>query len=165
MEPQAATVAINSTPFWIGGAAILIVAVMTIMANRAVTRGHGLMIAVAAAVVLVPYVSNFEWSDKSIKFTTRVESAELAQNLALAAKEEVKLRERITELAHGLKSATDRIAALEASTGSAPSAPNGALTGSTLEEWIEKNELGKEDAINRWGAIQGLEQQLVRPAL
>ena len=157
--------AINTTPFWIGGGIIVAAALVALLVGRAVSTGHSLMIAVGAALVLVPYVSNFEWSANSIKFTTRQQTAELAQSLAQAAKDEVNLREQIAELAQGLKAATERIAALERNTGNGTGTETGGLTGFALEEWIKKNDAGKEDALNRFGTLQGLEQQLIRPDL
>ena len=143
----------------------MLAAFIAIIANRAVSTGHSLMIAVGAALVLVPYISTFEWSDKSFKFTTRQEAAELAKSLAQAAKEEINLREQVSTLAQGLQAATLRISALETKTGNNSGQPSDQLMGSTFEDWIKSNEISKDDALNRWGKLQGLEQQLIAPTM
>ncbi|MER9631009.1 hypothetical protein [Mesorhizobium sp. M0296] len=165
MDAQAVSVQINSTLFWIGGGVIFLAALLAIITNRAVSTGHSLMIAIGAAVVLVPYVSNFEWSDKSIKFTTRLESAALTRNVADTAQNEVQVRSQLTELAAALKAATDRIAALEASTGHGTGTQNGGLTGLTLQEFMKQNDWAKDNAQKRFDNLLGLEQQLTRPAM
>ena len=75
--------------------------------------------------------------------------------MAQAAKDEVNLREQIAELAQGLKAAPERIAALERNTGNGTGTETGGLTGFALEEWIKKNDAGKEDALNQSALFKG----------
>ena len=105
---------------------------------------------------------------KSIRFGTTLRGYAMAQVDDLLDRLALEIAERdalIAELAQGLKAATERIAALERNTGNGTGTETGGLTGFALEEWIKKNDAGKEDALNRFGTLQGLEQQLIRPDL
>lgn len=160
----------QATMFFVAGCCVVLAATALILLGKSVSTGHSLMVAIGAAVIVLPYVTTFEWSDDTLKFTTREEAAALARSATEASQDEVQLREQIAELGEGMKAALERIATLERATnvGSTDRNPDPILrwNPTTIDRFLAANEKAKTSAIDRVENLRELETELsrVKPA-
>lgn len=163
------TLTINTILFWIGGGLIISAALVLVLFNKSVSTGHNLMLAIGAAIVLVPYVSNFEWSESVVKFTTRTETASLTREVAATQDDSVELRAQVSEIAKGLKALTERLESIEKSIPQSGNmqgqGPKPTWSPLTLDNFILQNEAAKAEAYQRIESLKDFEKTLMKPAL
>lgn len=99
--------------FWVAGLLLAVVAVFLAFSRRDVSLGHAAIVSVGAALIAIPYIADFEWTDHGVKFTTRDQGAELATQLAATNKEIESLRSDLAKMTAALQKNSERIATLE----------------------------------------------------
>ena len=97
------------------GAGFLVIGftVYLILAAKAVSSGHAMVLAAGTALVLLPSVSNFEWSDGGLKYTRRSETSDLAGQVKKLADDNVQANATIRETTEALRVANERLNKLE----------------------------------------------------
>lgn len=143
--------------FWIGGGAILFVALIAIIANRTVSTGHSLMIAIGAAIILTPYIVQFKFGEGGVELTTVHQLTKTAQE---AAQGEVEMRRQLASLTEAVKDAADRIATLEANSNINPSTGNLEWWPPAADQFLKDNDIETKNVEKRLDTLQNLEKQL-----
>lgn len=144
--------------FWIGGGAILFVALIAIIANRTVSTGHSLMIAIGAAIILTPYIVQFKFGEGGVELTTVHQLTKTAQE---AAQGEVEMRRQLASLTEAVKDAADRIATLEANSNIPnPSTGNLEWWPPAADQFLKDNDIETKNVEKRLDTLQNLEKQL-----
>jgi hypothetical protein len=103
--------------FWIAGLLLAIGATGLAFFRRDVSLGHAAIVAAGAALIAIPYVADFEWTDHGVKFTTRDQGAELTAQLAATNKEIESVRSDLAKVTAALQKNSERIATLESKAG------------------------------------------------
>ncbi|MBY5661094.1 hypothetical protein [Rhizobium leguminosarum] len=152
------------------GIVIAIISLVVISKNIAVTVGHAIILGAGVALVCLPFVANFEWSDKGFKFARREEASELTDQVVNVAKENLAIREDLKKVSEALQAANLRITALEKPAGSPP--PD--LQGLNLEQYkgpnffddlIRKNDVGIAKGSDSIDQLQNLQRSIQNPQM
>jgi hypothetical protein len=96
------------------GVIIVGITLYLIFQGKEVSSGHAMVLASGAALMLLPSVSNFEWSDGGLKYTRRDETADLTSQVKKLADDNIQANETIRQTTEALKVANERINRLEA---------------------------------------------------
>lgn len=152
------------------GIVIAIISLIVISRNIAVTVGHAIILGAGVALVCLPFVANFEWSDKGFKFARREEASELTDQLVNVAKENLAIREDLKKVSEALQAANLRITALEKPAGSPPPNPQGLdveqYKGPTFfEDLIRKNDAGIAKGGVSVDQLQNLQRSIQNPQM
>ena len=62
----------------IAGSVLLLIGIATIYFKRDISAGQSMVFVFGVALIALPHILNFEWSNGTLKFTTKPESAQLA---------------------------------------------------------------------------------------
>ncbi|MBB5572563.1 MULTISPECIES: hypothetical protein [Rhizobium] len=98
----------------LSGIVIVAITLILIFQGREVSSGHAMVLAAGAALMLLPSVSNFEWSNGGLKYTRRDETADLASQVKKLAEDNIQANETIKQTTEALKVANERLNRLEA---------------------------------------------------
>ncbi|WP_104822296.1 hypothetical protein [Rhizobium sp. NXC24] len=111
----------------VAGVIIVGITLYLIFNEKEVSSGHAMVLAAGAALLLLPSVSNFEWSDSGLKYTRRTETADLTSQVKKLADDNIQANETLRQTSEALKIANERLNKLEAAGQSSqnPSTPNG----------------------------------------
>lgn len=110
-----ATIGVPVWVFLVAGLALGLATLGMIARNVAVSTGHSLLIGAAAALLVFPFVSKFEWSEKGMKYEARVTARELNRQLEDVAVAQKQQNETIQKLAAELEVAAQNIEAIRKS--------------------------------------------------
>lgn len=129
------------------GVIIALISLTVIYRNIAVTTGHALILGAGVALICLPFIANFEWSDKGFKFARREDATDLAAKVIGLAEDTVAIRSELKTVTEALQAANLRIATLEKPAGSPPLAsPNFNVEDfkkpTLFEDLLKRNELG-----------------------
>jgi hypothetical protein len=129
--------------FWFVGVTMAGFAIVLAFMRRDVSLGHAALVAVGAALIAIPYVADFEWTDHGVKFTTRDQGAALTAQLADTNKELQSVRNDLSKLTEALRQNSERIAALESRGSTAPHSGTvspGAYDKSFFDDLLKQNQ-------------------------
>lgn len=76
------------------------------------SMGHALICAIGAALIALPQLTNFEYADGAVKFTTRAQSAELTEEVKRVVAQQSELASSIATLSNALKDMASDISEL-----------------------------------------------------
>jgi mevalonate kinase len=149
-----------SMPDWIFilvGGLIAVLALVLIFRQFTVTSGHALVLGIALAVACLPYVASFEWTDSGFKLTTKAVASELANEVKHLTEQDTAKSEQLKQVNEALKTASERIAALENA-----SKPGEAIPTDTSEfdRLIKKNDTVIKNNALRIERLDGLTKTL-----
>ncbi|MBY5706966.1 hypothetical protein HFO38_30405 [Rhizobium leguminosarum] len=116
-------IAAAAVPVWLflAAGAVLGVATLALIArNIAVSTGHSILIGAAAALLVFPFVSKFEWSETGMKYEARANAIELSRQLEEVALAQKQQNETIQKLAAELEVAAQNIEAFRRATPGSP---------------------------------------------
>jgi predicted Zn-dependent protease len=95
------------------GAVVVVAVMILIFKDKAISTGHAIALGVGAALVALPSVSEFEWSEGKIKYVTRDTAGDLTLTVRSVSEQQKELQTSIAQLGDALKNTSERIAALE----------------------------------------------------
>ena len=98
----------------LAGSVLLLIGIATIYFKRDVSVGQSMVFVFGVALIALPHILNFEWSNGTLKFTTKPESAQLTGNVKSVAEQQVELAGKVVSLADAVGRITEQIQALEA---------------------------------------------------
>ena len=130
----------QSTPDWVFilvGCLMAALALALIFWQFTVTSGHALVLGIALAIACLPYVASFEWTDSGFKLTTKAVASELASQIKHLTEQDTAKSEQLKQVNEALKTATERLAALENAKNPGATTPSDT---SKFDSLIEKNE-------------------------
>ena len=98
----------------IAGSVLLLIGIATIYFKRDISAGQSMVFVFGVALIALPHILNFEWSNGTLKFTTKSESAQLTGNVKSIAEQQVELAGKVVSLTDAVGRITEQIQALEA---------------------------------------------------
>lgn len=161
--------AMNEWVFILAGLVLGVLAIFMIFKQFNVSSGHAIVLGVAVGVACLPYVANFEWTKDGFKFTTKLGS-ELTAQLEALTRGNTEIRESLKNVSEALKTATERVAALEKAAQAGadnPDAPppgsgDGKFDPAFFDELIMNNEAAIRLNEQRLNELGDLRQQFQR---
>jgi Na+/phosphate symporter len=103
----------NNLFFWVVAGALFILACILVLRKIEISVGHTTLFVLSAALLIFPFLSNFEWSNGTLKFTTKQQTSELADKVKELADTQTKVTEAVSSLANTLERVTNRMATVE----------------------------------------------------
>jgi len=147
--------------FAVAGTVLVVLAIILILKKLEVSAGHSAIIVIGAALLALPYVANFEWTGSGIRFTTRDQGSQLAEQIAANSAQLAKINADIAGVADALKSSNERIAAIEAKQGgSATQPPVKPINPAFFDRLIQENNNAKLLTNRRLQDLDMLKQSL-----
>ena len=147
--------------FAVAGTVLVVLAIILILKKLEVSAGHSAIIVIGAAQLALPYVANFEWTGSGIRFTTRDQGSQLAEQIAANSAQLAKINADIAGVADALKSSNERIAAIEAKQGgSATQPPVKPINPAFFDRLIQENNNAKLLTNRRLQDLDMLKQSL-----
>jgi hypothetical protein len=140
---------------------LIFLAIFLIGKKFEVSAGHSAIVVIGAALIALPYVANFEWTEGGIKFTTKDQGFKLADQLTQANAQVAAMHDDLARLAEALKASTERIAALEAKTnGGTGSSGSKPFNPAFFDSLIHNNEAAKSSTNLRIQQLDDLKNTL-----
>lgn len=130
------------------GAALIGIGVITVLLQREVSTGQALVIAFGGALVALPQLVSFEWSDGTLKFTTKNEAVQITEQLKQLSQQQVHLGQNVVSLTEALGTMTTQVEAIQARLEQPSSAPQTSLPAFNPEDW-ERLKLNSERVIDQ----------------
>lgn len=96
------------------GIITIVLTLIFVIAGRAVSTGHAMVMAAGAVLIVFPSIAGFEWKDGGLKYTRREETSDLADRIKKLADDNSQANAVIKQTAEALKVANDRLTKLEA---------------------------------------------------
>ncbi|TDH39089.1 hypothetical protein E2A64_08400 [Pseudohoeflea suaedae] len=106
---------ISAWVFSLIGGVFFAVGFFFVMRNLAITTGHALIFALGAALIALPHVKDFEWSDGKFKYTAKQTTLDLSQELKSVTEQQKSLAQQIATLATALERNSDQLNELQLS--------------------------------------------------
>ncbi|MBB3611249.1 hypothetical protein [Rhizobium sp. BK602] len=124
------------------GAILIVFTLGLIVRGKEVSSGHAMVLAAGAALMLLPSVSNFEWSDGGFKYTRRDETADLTSQVKKLADDNIQANETIRQTTEALRVANERLNRLEAANQSSqnPGTQGGGVKSPLKFDWGKYSE-------------------------
>jgi hypothetical protein len=179
---QAASAAIDDPGFFtthsafvlaVVGLCVVAVSLFLVLKERPVTTGQSVILGVGLAFLAMPFITNFEWSDKGFKLTMKSAAADLTKEVARLAEDNKKVREELLQLNEALKGTVAKVEEV------APANPGEPLKQPTLgsgklewqkltkpkffEDFSVRNKSAIELNQDSIGRIQDIEKSLKSP--
>jgi|GEM_PF-5267117 len=96
----------------VAGLVLMAIGALTVWWEHEVTTGQALMFAFGGALIAIPQIANFEFSNGTLKFTTKTQAAELTAQVEALNKEQAELARTVLELTSRNQSLADQVAKL-----------------------------------------------------
>lgn len=106
-------VVISAWVYVVAGVFLAAVTLVLVMKDKTVSTGHAILFGAAVALIAIPKLASFEWSEDSFKFTTRDQSTKLASIVGGLVTNTAALQEEQKSNIEILRALTERLAALE----------------------------------------------------
>ncbi|MDI7864834.1 hypothetical protein MRS76_23180 [Rhizobiaceae bacterium n13] len=97
----------------ITGAALLVIGLSAVFFKREVSTGQSLIFAFGAALVALPQLTNFEWSEGTLKFTTRTETVQITEQIKAISQQQTALSANVVALTDAVGKITEQVEAIE----------------------------------------------------
>ncbi|AUX76295.1 hypothetical protein [Sinorhizobium fredii] len=95
------------------GCIIAVAALTMIFRQLEVSSGHGIVMGVAAVLLALPLISNFEWTGDGFKVTTKEVALELTEQVKQVREQQASLSQGLQSLNAVLQEASGQIAAIQ----------------------------------------------------
>ncbi|WP_417679112.1 hypothetical protein [Roseibium sp.] len=155
---------ITSWVFTAIGVILLFVASLFVFRQHTISTGQALLFALGVALVAMPHVVNFEWSDGGIKFTTKEATATLTDQVKSITEQQKEINDQIKILSQTVKDTSERMNSVLASIKSNdPSVTIPSTTVVPPETWknfLDKNEKINEQSLQTIFKLDNLQQEL-----
>jgi len=117
------------------GIALLGVGVVTVVFRREVSTGQALVLAFGGALIALPQLVTFEWSQGTLKFTTRSEAVQITNQIKQLSQQQVHLGQNVVSLTDALGKVTAQVEAIQARMEQPASAPLTSLPEFNPADW------------------------------
>ena len=99
--------------FWALAAILFVLACILVLRKIEISVGQTTLFVLAAILVIFPFVANFEFSNGTLKFTTKEQTSDLTAEVKDILDRQATVSQSAADLALALKKTTDRVTALE----------------------------------------------------
>lgn len=140
------------------GFIVTMVALGLVFRNIPVTSGHSIFLGAGIALMVVPAVATFEWSDKGFKISMKNAAEDLAAQTAFLSKENKEIREELLRLNNVLQTTVSKLGEVTAPNQPAPSLPTSGPD-STWEQIIQPD-FYRDFEVRNKSAVQLNQQNL-----
>lgn len=96
------------------GMLVIGIGMLTIVFKREISTGQTLMFAFGIALVSLPLLKDFEWSNGTLKFTTKTEAVEITEQVKALSEQQADLGRTIVSLTQAMGEISGQIDAYEA---------------------------------------------------
>lgn len=104
----------------VAGLALMVIGALTVSLKREITTGQALVFAFGAAMIAIPQIANFEFSNGTVKFTTKTQAAALTTQVETLNKEQADLASTVLALTKQNQKLAEQVAKLSESVSDAP---------------------------------------------
>jgi hypothetical protein len=106
------------SPYWfyVAGGVIAVVGLAFVWRNIAVTSGHAVIVALGVAIIALPSIADFEWTDGGFKFSTRQQVTQLAAQVEALNRQEEAINAALIDMGEAMQVMTERLVALDEET-------------------------------------------------
>lgn len=134
--------------FWVFtlvGVTVLGIACLSVARGISVTSGQAMIFAFGAAMIALPHIVDFEWSETGFKFTTKETTSRLASSVKLLSDQQGDLNKQITVLRKAIGDSeaqlNEVLAKIESSQNSVQLPKIDTSSSSIWEGFLERGEL------------------------
>ncbi len=145
------------------GIALLVIGIITVLLKREVSTGQALVLAFGGALVALPQLVTFEWSQGTLKFTTKSEAVQITDQIKHLSQQQVQLGQNLVSLTEALGKVTTQVEAIQARLEQPASAPQTSLPAFDPADW-QRLKLDSqrviEDSSTTFRALETLQENL-----
>lgn len=115
------------------GLCVVGVSLFLVLKDKPVSTGQSVILGVGLAFLAMPFITNFEWSDKGFKLTMKSAAEGLTLEVARLTKDNEGIRQQLEQLKEAVKGTVAKVEEVRPETpGSSPKVP---MSGSGKAEW------------------------------
>ncbi|TYC65104.1 hypothetical protein FMN63_21970 [Stappia sp. BW2] len=104
----------------VAGLALMVTGAITVYLKREITTGQALVFAFGGAMIAIPQIANFEFSNGTVKFTTKIQAAALTTQVETLNKEQADLASTVLALTKQNQKLAEQVAKLSGDVSDAP---------------------------------------------
>lgn len=153
------------------GGIVIALALVLVIRNMPVSTGHSIFLGAGVALLALPLISKFEWSNDKFSFELKAAAQDLTKEVSRIAEENKAIRGELVQLSSALQAATAKIdlKADAATTGIGSSSPSADVDWSKyssptfFEDLMVRNKTAIQGNERTLDNLQSIQKQLQLP--